>query len=140
MHAFRFAALFTAAAALALPAAPASAADPFGVWRHPDNGSLVQMYKCGGGLCAKIVEVRDATRKDDKNPDPALRKRPIKGIVIMNGARKSGDNKWKGRLYNTQDGKTYDGVVTVKSGQALDLEGCVLGGMVCRGVTWARVR
>jgi len=140
MQMLRFAALFAAATALATPAAAASASDAFGVWRHPENGSLVRMYQCGGGLCAKIVDVADKSRKDVHNPNPELRKRPIKGIVIMRGARKGGDNIWKGRLYNTQDGKTYDGVITVKSNKALDLEGCVLGGLVCRGVTWSRVR
>lgn len=130
------AAMFAAKA----PAQAASAEDAFGVWRHPENGSLVRMYQCGGGLCAKVIKVRDPSRKDVHNPDPELRSRPIEGIVIMHGARKSGENRWKGRLYNTQDGETYSGVITVKSEKQLELEGCVLGGLLCQGVTWTRVR
>jgi len=127
-------------AAPAQESAAADATDAFGVWRHPENGSLVRMYKCSGGLCAKVIKVRDPSRKDIHNPDPDLRSRPIKGIVIMRGARKSGDNRWKGRLYNTRDGKTYSGVITVKSKRQLELEGCVLGGLFCQGVTWTRAR
>ena len=85
---------------------------------------------------------RSATRlaRTCKIPNPELRSRPIQGLVIMRGARKTGANTWKGQLYNTRDGKTYTGVVTVKSKKQLELEGCVLGGMLCQGVTWSRVR
>ncbi|MFP3921375.1 MAG: DUF2147 domain-containing protein [Dichotomicrobium sp.] len=118
----------------------ADAADIAGIWRHPENGSLVRMYQCNGGLCARIVEVRDPSRKDVHNPDPDLRSRPVEGIVIMRGAQKTGENTWEGRLYNSRDGETYSGVVTLKSQQELELEGCVLGGLFCKGVTWTRVR
>ncbi|RIA56696.1 DUF2147 domain-containing protein [Dichotomicrobium thermohalophilum] len=126
--------------AVSFAAAPARAADAFGVWRHPDNGSLVRTYECGGGLCAKVIKVRDPSRKDVHNPNPDLRSRSIEGIVIMNGARKTDANTWEGQLYNTRDGKTYSGVITLKSPQKLELEGCVLGGLFCKGVTWTRVR
>jgi uncharacterized protein (DUF2147 family) len=123
----------------ASPAVAQSADDAFGTWRHPDNGSLIEIYKCGGGLCAKVAKVADAGRKDDKNPDPKLRSRPVVGVIIMNGAKKTGDKTWAGKLYNTQDGDTYNGTVTVVSKSTLKLEGCVLGGMICQGPTWTRV-
>jgi uncharacterized protein (DUF2147 family) len=116
-----------------------SAEDAFGTWRHPDNGSNISVYQCGGGLCAKVVKVADAGRKDDKNPDPKLRSRPVVGVVIMSGAKKSGDKSWSGKLYNTQDGQTYNGTVTVVSKNTLKLEGCVMGGLICQGPTWTRV-
>jgi uncharacterized protein (DUF2147 family) len=118
----------------------AAAAEPYGVWRHPDNGSLVRMYECGSGLCAKIIEVKDSGRKDVNNPDPEKRSRPVEGVVIMNGAQKTGQDTWEGQLYNTQNGKTYTGVITVQGPKTLELEGCVLGGLLCQGVTWSRVR
>ena len=116
-----------------------TADDAFGTWRHPDNGSLISVYQCGGGLCAKVVKVADPGRKDDKNPDPKLRTRPVVGVVIMNGAKKSGANSWSGKLYNTQDGETYNGTVTVVNKNTLKLQGCVLGGIICQGPTWTRV-
>lgn len=125
---------------LLLVPSQAAAAEPYGVWRHPDNGSLVRMYECGSSLCAKIIEVRESGRKDVHNPDPAKRSRPVEGIVIMDGAQKTGEDTWEGQLYNTQNGKTYSGVITVQGPKTLELEGCVLGGLLCQGVTWARVR
>jgi len=125
---------------LLLVPSQAAAAEPYGVWRHPDNGSLVRMYECGSGLCAKIIKVRESGRKDVHNPDPDKRSRPVEGIVIMNGAQKTGGDTWEGQLYNTQNGKTYSGVITVQGPKTLELEGCVLGGLLCQGVTWSRVR
>jgi uncharacterized protein (DUF2147 family) len=120
-------------------AAFAAAEDAFGLWRHPDNGSHVRLYSCGGGLCAKIVKVQEANAKDVNNPDPAKRNRPVEGLVIMSGATRSGDNKWSGNLYNRENGGTYSGSVTVLSRSQLKLEGCGLGGLVCKGVTWTRI-
>ena len=116
-----------------------TAEDAFGTWRHPENGSHISVYKCGPGLCAKIVKVADPSRKDVNNPDAKLRSRPVEGIVIMNGAQKSGANGWSGKLYNTLDGQTYSGSVTVIDKTHIKLEGCVLGGLVCQGPAWTRI-
>jgi uncharacterized protein (DUF2147 family) len=128
--------------ALALAGAPASAQkaeDAIGVWLNPENGSNVEFYKCGEGVCGKIVKVADGQKTDDKNPDAAKRNQPIVGLVIMQGAKKTGDNKWSGKLYNRENGKTYSGTVTVKSKNELDLSGCVAA-VLCKTVTWTRVK
>lgn len=116
-----------------------TAGDAFGVWRHPENGSHVEMYKCGENLCAKIVKVVDAQKTDDKNPDAARRGRPIVGLVIMSGAKKTAANSWAGSIYNRADGGTYSGTITVKSKDALDLAGCTAI-ILCKTLTWTRVK
>jgi uncharacterized protein (DUF2147 family) len=116
-----------------------TAEDAFGVWRHPENGSHVEMYKCGANLCAKIVKVVDAQKTDDKNPDAARRSRPVVGLVIMSGAKKTAANSWAGSIYNRADGGTYSGTITVKSRDALDLAGCTAV-ILCKTLTWTRVK
>ncbi len=134
------AALFLAACLGAATGAYAQKADDaFGVWLNPENGSNIEMYKCGDLLCAKILKVKDAQKTDDKNPDVAKRTQPIEGLVIMADGKKSGDNKWQGSLYNRENGKTYSGTITVKSKEAIDLSGCVAA-VLCRTVTWTRVK
>jgi len=128
--------------ALSLASAPAAAQkaeDALGVWRNPENGSNVEFYKCGESVCGKIVKVVDGQKTDDKNPDAAKRNRPIVGLVIMQGAKKTGDNKWSGNLYNRENGSTYSGTVTVKSKNELDLSGCVAM-VLCKTLTWTRVK
>lgn len=136
----RLAALVIAATVmLPEPSFAQTADDAFGVWRHPENGSHVEMYKCGENLCAKIVKVVDAQKTDDKNPDASRRSRPVVGLVIMSGAKKTGTATWAGQIYNRVDGGTYSGTVTVKSKDALDLAGCTAV-VLCKTLTWTRVK
>lgn len=116
-----------------------SADDVLGTWENPDNGSHIRIAKCGAGVCATIVKVKDPARVDEHNPDPKLRERKVQGLTIMNGAKKSGDLSWSGKLYNTQDGKTYSGTITVVSKNSIKLQGCVMGGLICQGPTWSRI-
>ena len=105
----------------------ARAAEPYGTWVRPSTGTQVNFYSCGGKLCAKIVAVKDQSRKKEI------------GTVIMHGAVKSGDNKWEGDLLDASSGKTYSGVVTLEGPSALNLKGCV-GGLFCSGETWSKVK
>lgn len=115
-----------------------TASDAFGTWLNPDNGSHVSVYKCSDGLCAKIVKTVDGQKTDDKNSNAALRSRPIVGLVIMSNAKQTGENQWKGQIYNRADGNTYSGTLTVKSRNALDLQGCAAV-VFCKTVTWTRI-
>lgn len=122
-----FASRCAAASVLLLLTATAQAAEPYGTWVRPSTGTQVNFYACGGKLCARITAVKDETRKNTI------------GTVIMKGAAKSGDNTWKGDLLNTENGKTYSGVVTLESANALNLKGCVAM-VMCSGETWQRVK
>ncbi len=121
------------------PAAAQTAEDAFGLWLNPENGSNIELYKCGEALCARLVKVTDGQTTDDKNPDPAKRSRPIVGLVIMDGAKKNGANAWAGTLYNRENGKSYSGTITVKSKDSVDLSGCVAV-VLCRTATWTRIK
>jgi uncharacterized protein (DUF2147 family) len=104
----------------------ASAADPYGIWMRPSTGSQVSFYDCGGKLCGKVIAVRDQSRKSEI------------GTVIIKGAVKSGDNQWSGDLLNTDNGKTYAGVITLQGPNALNLKGCVA--IFCQSETWTKVK
>ena len=80
-------------------------------------------------------------RAEDRRQESGRRQRnrPIVGLVIMQGAKKTGDNKWAGTLYNRENGKSYSGTVTVKSKNELDLSGCVAA-VLCKTVTWTRIK
>ena len=116
-----------------------SAEDAVGRWLNPENGSNIEFYRCGDGLCAKLTKVTDGQATDDKNPDPAKRSRPIIGLVIMENAKKAGAGTWNGTIYNRENGKSYSGTVTVKGRDALDLSGCVAV-VLCRTATWTRIK
>ena len=134
-----------AAAALAV-ASPALVADPHGVWLTEPGTSRIRIADCGGALCGTIVWLKDPndaeTQKpklDKFNADASKRSRPLMGVTIVIGMKPAGTDKWSGQVYNAEDGKTYSGSVTMQGANALKLEGCALGGLLCKAQTWSRV-
>jgi uncharacterized protein (DUF2147 family) len=120
-----------------------SADEPTGIWLTEKGDARVRVSHCGGNLCGAIVSLRDkidpATGKpavDDKNPDPALRNRPMVGIQLFIGMKPVGPSKWSGQIYNSDDGRMYDSNVSVAGPGALKVEGCV--GAICGGETWTK--
>src|SRR6266705_2476486 len=134
-----------AASLLAAPSAYAqSANDAVGIWLTQAGDARVRVSKCGSGICGVIVGLKQpidpATGKpqvDDKNPNPALAKRPIIGLPLFSGMRATGPGKWSGQIYNADDGSTYASSVAVTGADTLRVEGCV--GAFCGGETWSRV-
>lgn len=107
-------------------AAASDLKEPYGLWLRPEGGVKFSFYDCGGLLCAKVV---DAARPEDKAGI---------GTVILRGAKRTAANEWRGKLYNSDDGKIYDGYITLTSDDELTLKGCILG-VLCGGETWKRV-
>jgi uncharacterized protein (DUF2147 family) len=70
---------------------------------------------------------------DDKNPNPALAKRPIIDLPLFVDMKPRGQGKWSGRIYNADDGKLYASNVSLREPAKLNVEGCV--GVLCGGET-----
>jgi uncharacterized protein (DUF2147 family) len=121
----------------------ALAADPSGTWLTQGGNSRIRIADCGGALCGTIVWLKepneDGKPKTDKNnSDTGKRSRPLMGVQIVLGMKPDGTDKWKGQVYNAEDGKTYSGNLTYSGGSSLQLQGCALGGLVCKGQTWTK--
>ena len=133
------------AALLAAPSARAQdAGEPTGIWLTQAGDARVRVSKCSSGICGIIVGLREpidpATGKpqvDDKNPNPALKRRPIIGLPLFTGMHPAGRSKWSGTIYNADDGSSYASNVSVTGPDTLRVEGCV--GALCGGETWTRV-
>jgi uncharacterized protein (DUF2147 family) len=132
---------FAAALAPRAGAAPAVTADDiYGRWRLPSNGSIIEMYKCSGHLCAKVVSVKDPRRRDSRNPNPALRKRSLVGVMLMKDGRRSGSRSFVGDVYSTLDGQTYRGTLNVVAKNQITLVGCTPIIPICEAITFTRVK
>jgi uncharacterized protein (DUF2147 family) len=127
------------------PAKAQAGGEVTGIWLTQAGDARVRVSKCGAGICGVIVWLRDpinaTTGKpevDDKNPNPALARRPMIGLPLFTGMRPVGPNKWSGQIYNADDGKTYASSISVAGPESLRVEGCV--GPLCGGETWSRAR
>jgi uncharacterized protein (DUF2147 family) len=128
---------------LASVPARAQGTEPTGIWLTQAGDARVRVSKCGGGICGVIVWLREPIdsstgrpQVDDKNPNPALKTRPVIGLPLFSGMRPSGPNKWSGQIYNADDGGTYASSVSMAGTDGLRVEGCV--GALCGGETWTR--
>lgn len=129
------------AALFALLSAATTPPDPVGVWKTPVDDGLVKLERCGADLCGRAVgSSRLATspdQKDVKNPDAALRGRPIQGLLILRMHAK-GPGRWgDGWIYNPKDGQTYKAELTVINPQQVHLRGCIVAPF-CKTQTWTR--
>jgi uncharacterized protein (DUF2147 family) len=135
-----------AAAVLCLAAVtPASAGDPRGNWMTEQGKAKINIASCGAALCGNIVAMQEPNdpstgkpKTDRNNPDAAKRTRPMIGVQIVIDMKPDTAEKWKGQVYNAEDGKTYSGSITLVDAKTLTLQGCALGGLICKSQTWTR--
>jgi uncharacterized protein (DUF2147 family) len=116
---------------------PALAAEPFGDWLTANGRAVIRVASCDDAVCGTTLWVKKP-RADDQNPDPAKRNRSLIGVQILSGMKPSGDNRWRGEVYNAENGKTYLAYISLKKPDVLRIEGCVLGGLFCGGENWKR--
>ncbi|MEM7211151.1 MAG: DUF2147 domain-containing protein [Pseudomonadota bacterium] len=133
----RLAALAIAAMTFAVPA---QAKDIFDVWQSEknDKGAFIQveMIPCSADtslLCGRIV--------DAINPTKAASDKPVWiGELIIENMKSSGANAWSdGTIWAPNDGSVYASKLKLE-GDVLEVSGCVLGGLICSGQDWTRVK
>ncbi|BBF69489.1 MULTISPECIES: DUF2147 domain-containing protein [Sphingomonadaceae] len=133
----------TAALSAAFAAMPAQAAQPVtGRWATVDGKAIVQIAPCGRHLCGKIEKIVKPTpgrpQTDIKNPDAALRSKPLVGLALLTGFEDAGD-QWKGTIYDPESGKSYTSKLTRNGDGTLKVQGCIAS-FLCKTQTWTPVR
>lgn len=121
-----------------------SAAEPLapvaGRWLNDSRKTLVEIAPCGRQLCGHIVRISNPDpgepAVDAKNPDPALRNRPLQGLTILTGFTADGD-RWRGQIYNPKSGKTYRSELE-RTGNTLTVKACI--GPFCRSLNWTQAK
>jgi uncharacterized protein (DUF2147 family) len=125
---------------------PACAGDLHGNWLTENGRATVAIVDCGGALCGKIIALKEPNdpatgnpKTDKNNSDAAKRIRPLIGVQIVIDMKPDGvADKWKGQVYNADDGNTYIGSITLVNATTLNLQGCALGGLICKTQSWTR--
>lgn len=113
-------------------------ADVYGDWLFPENSSVLKFYRCGEQVCGKLVKVVDPSRRDVHNPNPALRNRSVVGVVLFTSEYKKGPTTWRGKLYSTLDGSTYEGTLNMLDKNKFVVVGCIFGNLLCDAKTFIR--
>ncbi|MGJ8694785.1 MAG: DUF2147 domain-containing protein [Verrucomicrobiaceae bacterium] len=99
---------------LALLITPLLAKDPIeGEWIKSDGTARIKMWLDDNKqLQGMITWVKDKNRTHDtNNPNPALRKRRLRGLRVISGFTKAGTKFTGGTVYDSASGKIYKGKI-----------------------------
>lgn len=120
---------------------------PVGVWLHDNKRIEIEIAPCGDRLCGKLVwfrwpnDAQGLPLVDFNNADTALRTRPLLGLTILEGLRRTGDNTWEdGKVYDPDDGANYSASMSINGDGTLRLRAYVLLPLFGKTLIWTRVR
>lgn len=121
---------------------------PIGTWKTIDDKtgkprSLVEIREVDGKLIGQVVSlIREPTEDQDPVCDKcsgALHNKKVKGMVIMWGMEKDGDEWNGGRILDPKTGKIYKAKITpTDGGKDLDVRGYIGFSFIGRSQTWHR--
>lgn len=133
------------------PPLVAGPSDILGIWKTDMDEAKIEIFMCGEKVCGKIIWLKNPLYTDSregevgipvidrKNPDPALRNRPVIGLRILEGFIPEGDNKWgEGTFYDPKSGKTYKGKMHLAAPDRLELRGYIVIPLFGRSSVWTR--
>jgi len=122
-----------------------------GIWKTAMDESKVEVFMCGEKICGKIIWLKNPVYTDSrdgkvgtpvidrKNPDPALRSRPVLGLRILEGFTAEGDSNWgNGTCYDPKSGNTYRGKIHQVAPDRLKLRGYIGIPLFGRSSVWIR--
>lgn len=114
-----------ATALFLVPGAAAAQSDAdaiLGRWKATEKTLTIEVYRSGPEYRARLVDFTDhhnpvpaSQRKDERNPDPALRDRPLLGLDVLTHMRYDADEKtWTGgTVYDVSSGKEYSAELAI---------------------------
>jgi uncharacterized protein (DUF2147 family) len=125
-----------------------------GRWEVAEGDGHIEIYPCGVKYCGSIAWLKEPVYlPDDKgkmpgkllvdreNPQKELRGRPLIGLQMMEGYTYRGNNLWDdGRIYNTDNGKTYSSRISLKNRDMLELRGYIGIQLLGGSTVWKRVK
>ncbi len=128
-------------ASQAIAAGQPTGPDPKGDWLVSDGTAVIHIAACtdAPALCGTVAWTKYPAGTDDNNPDPEKRKRSVLGLPILLAMKPASEGRWEGEVYNSENGKTYQSRIWLKSADVLRIEGCVFG-FLCGGEDWTRTR
>jgi uncharacterized protein (DUF2147 family)/fucose 4-O-acetylase-like acetyltransferase len=129
-------------------ASAAFGATPIGRWYAEGGAAQVELRACGAALCGDVVWLRSpfdehgCPLRDQWNPDPALRGRPIEGLEIVRGLvpLAGREDEWAGgSIYDPTSGRTYRATLALDGEDRAFLRGYLGIPLLGRTTTWLRV-
>jgi uncharacterized protein (DUF2147 family) len=128
-------------------AAPsADSNDIHGLWMESKKQKVAVLIEdCDDRLCGRIYWLKKPLtsdgliKRDPRNPDAALRDRPLCGLQTLSGFRRVNKNTWsEGQIYNPKDGRTFSSTIKLEDDGSLKIRGYVGVSLFGKTLIWQR--
>lgn len=120
-------------------------ADIVGEWYNAEKDAVITLFEENETVSGKITWMESPNddngnpKTDPLNPDENLKSRARMGMVMMSGFAYDENSVWDdGELYDPKKGKTYNGMMTLKDKNTIDLRGYIGFSFIGRSSTWTR--
>jgi uncharacterized protein (DUF2147 family) len=121
-----------------LHALPADATPEIaGLWLTQDHTGVVRIAPCGEGFCGRIVGMLQP-RNSDGSASLDSKGQPLCGLTILNAAMPTNSGESEARITDPDNGKVYDGRLSVDAQGRLHLRGYVLTPLLGETQIWTR--
>lgn len=104
----------------------AFAAGPLGIWLRDDGNARVEFAPCGDKLCATNLWIRDTSGGEDVGDKLVMTLRPEGPATLV------------GTAYDRKRDRSYSVSIVLGQG-SMTTRGCILGGLLCKRVSWTPV-
>lgn len=98
-----------------------------GNWARGDGKARVKIADCGKDICATNTWIKPGTAKEKT------------GDRLVMSINETADGQYSGTAFDPQRNLTYKINVKV-NGDKMTTNGCVLAGLLCRDVSWSRIK
>lgn len=109
-----------------LVGASATAAEIDGNWARGDGKAKVLIAPCGEKICATNTWIKPGTPKEKT------------GDRLIMDIKQSEAGIYSGTAFDPQRDKSYRITVTL-AGNNMTTKGCIVAGLLCKGISWTRI-
>lgn len=105
---------------------PAEASDISGNWARGDGNARVRIAPCGADICAVNTWIKPGTPKEKERDK------------LVMSIKEDSEGNYSGTAFDPQRDLSYKLTVKV-DGDRMTTKGCVIAGLICKGVDWTRI-
>src|SRR5215210_2549440 len=121
------------ASMMAVPAAAAQSVE--GRWTNPKRTVVIEVAPCGPAWCGTVVAASPKARANARKGGT----RELIGTRILSGARPVGNGVFKGKGFVPKRNLYAPATIRQRGPNVMEVEGCALGGLLCKEQRWTRV-
>ena len=111
----------------AAPLASASAQSIEGNWQRADGGTRVKISSCGGAICAVNTWIKESDSSEK-----------VGDRLVMN-VKPQGPSNMAGKAFDERRNMNFAMEINVASPKQITTRGCVVGGIICKTVSWNKL-